>query len=125
MSALGQKQTYVPQKGMSALPLKADMCGAQAHVCFGPKADIRASRIWRVFTASSGSFNPRVDFAAKHPKVDWFGKKRLGATIQRLALGLCVAISGDHDHRDVRSKLFGFWQQFKAAHSWHVDVRQN
>jgi hypothetical protein len=27
---------------MSALPPKADMCGATAHVCFGPKADIRA-----------------------------------------------------------------------------------
>src|SRR5262249_35361898 len=25
---------------MSALPPKADMCGAHAHVCFGPKADI-------------------------------------------------------------------------------------
>jgi hypothetical protein len=25
---------------MSALPPKADMCGALAHVCFGPKADI-------------------------------------------------------------------------------------
>ena len=25
---------------MSALPLKADMCGALADVCFGPKADI-------------------------------------------------------------------------------------
>jgi hypothetical protein len=25
---------------MSALPPKADMCGAQAHVCFGPIADI-------------------------------------------------------------------------------------
>jgi hypothetical protein len=24
---------------MSALPLKADMCGANRHVCFGPKAD--------------------------------------------------------------------------------------
>src|SRR5215471_19109525 len=24
---------------MSALPPKADMCGAQGHVCFGPKAD--------------------------------------------------------------------------------------
>jgi integrase len=28
---------------MSALPLKADMCGAVPHVCFGPKADIRHS----------------------------------------------------------------------------------
>jgi hypothetical protein len=25
---------------MSALPPKADMCSALAHVCFGPKADI-------------------------------------------------------------------------------------
>ena len=25
---------------MSALALKADMCGALAYVCFGPKADI-------------------------------------------------------------------------------------
>jgi len=25
---------------MSALPLKADMCDATAHVCYGPKADI-------------------------------------------------------------------------------------
>ena len=28
MSALGQKQTFAPQKVMSALPPKADMCGA-------------------------------------------------------------------------------------------------
>jgi hypothetical protein len=58
MSALGQKPTYAPQQAMSALPpiatakadmpqmvmsalpLKADMCGANRHVCFGPKADI-------------------------------------------------------------------------------------
>jgi hypothetical protein len=40
MSALGQKQTYAAHNGMSALPPKADMCGARAYVCFGPKADI-------------------------------------------------------------------------------------
>jgi hypothetical protein len=28
MYALGQKQTFATQKGMSALPPKADMCGA-------------------------------------------------------------------------------------------------
>src|SRR5512143_3111580 len=28
-----------PQTVMSALPPEADMCGALAHVCFGPKAD--------------------------------------------------------------------------------------
>src|SRR5262245_49479814 len=58
MSALGQKQTYAPHNGMSALlpiatakadsrkramsalPPKADMCSAVVHVRFGPKADI-------------------------------------------------------------------------------------
>ena len=43
MSALGQKQTCAAQKVMSALPPKADMCGAKANVRFVPKADIRAS----------------------------------------------------------------------------------
>jgi hypothetical protein len=41
MSALGQKQTFAPQKVMSALPQKADMCGALDHVCFGPIADMK------------------------------------------------------------------------------------
>src|SRR5690348_12247111 len=40
MSAFGQRQTFAVQKGMSALPPKADMCGAQAHVRLGPVADI-------------------------------------------------------------------------------------
>ena len=31
MSALGQKQTCAVQKAMSALPPKADMCGALAR----------------------------------------------------------------------------------------------
>ena len=41
MSALGQKRTCAVQKVMSALPPKADMCGAQANVRFVPIADIR------------------------------------------------------------------------------------
>ena len=40
MSALGQKQTCAMQKGMSALPPKADMCGALGDVRFVPIADI-------------------------------------------------------------------------------------
>src|SRR5215831_8807603 len=38
MSALGQKQTFAPQKAMSALTPKADMCGATRDVrlnCIG------------------------------------------------------------------------------------------
>jgi len=41
MAALGQKRTFAPQKVMSALPLKPDMCAATTDVCFGPIADIR------------------------------------------------------------------------------------
>ena len=39
MSALGHKQTYAVQKGMSALPPKADICGAITNVRFVPRAD--------------------------------------------------------------------------------------
>ena len=41
MSALGQKQAFAVENAMSALPPKADMCGALAHVCFVPIADMR------------------------------------------------------------------------------------
>ena len=40
MSALGQKQTCAVQNVMSALPPKADMCGALGDVRFVPIADI-------------------------------------------------------------------------------------
>ena len=43
MSALGQKQTFALRNAMSALPLKADMCGANRNVRFVPKADIAVS----------------------------------------------------------------------------------
>ena len=43
-SALGQKQTCAPQKVMSALPPKEDMCGATRDVHFGPIADIPTVR---------------------------------------------------------------------------------
>jgi 2-polyprenyl-3-methyl-5-hydroxy-6-metoxy-1,4-benzoquinol methylase len=40
MSALGQKQTFAPQKVMSALPPKVDMRGCNWNVRFVPIADI-------------------------------------------------------------------------------------
>jgi hypothetical protein len=45
MSALGHKRTYAVQTVMSALPPKADMCSALAHVCFVPIADIHVSSV--------------------------------------------------------------------------------
>ena len=53
MSALGQKQTFAAQKGMSALTPKADMCSATRHVCFVPKADTRRYSITSSAVASS------------------------------------------------------------------------
>jgi hypothetical protein len=44
MSALGQKQTFAVQNGMSALTPKADMCGEKRHVRFVPIADIDVIR---------------------------------------------------------------------------------
>ena len=40
MSQLGQKRTFAMQEVMSALPPKAEMCGALAHVRFVPIADM-------------------------------------------------------------------------------------
>src|SRR5262249_12720616 len=37
---ISNRESGHPHEFMSALPPKADMCGALAHVCFGPKADI-------------------------------------------------------------------------------------
>jgi hypothetical protein len=39
------RKSGFPQKVMSALPPKADMCSAIAHVRFGPKADIALYRV--------------------------------------------------------------------------------
>ena len=70
MSALGQKRTCAVQQAMSALPPiatakadfrtrvmsalppKADMCGATSHVCFGPIADIKGETLGRTATPS-------------------------------------------------------------------------
>jgi hypothetical protein len=43
MSALGHKRTFRSAIAMSALPPKADMCGATRDVRYVPIADIRSS----------------------------------------------------------------------------------
>jgi hypothetical protein len=60
MSALSQKQTFAAQYAMSAFPCKADMCGAQAHVCYGPDADIA---IWRLGYSSPAFRKPTTSLA--------------------------------------------------------------
>src|SRR5262245_12692985 len=53
------RDSGLPQTVMSALPLKADMCSALAHVCFGPKADIARAFLHRV--SSSGQETDDAD----------------------------------------------------------------
>ena len=48
MSALGQKQTCAAQNGMSALPPKADMCGATSRY---PLSANSGHRAWRSSSA--------------------------------------------------------------------------
>jgi hypothetical protein len=38
------RESEIPQKAMSALPPKADMCGATRDVRFGPIADVRLAK---------------------------------------------------------------------------------
>jgi hypothetical protein len=76
MSALGQKQTFALQKGMSALPPiatakadfpqtvmsalppKADMCSARDDVRYGPIADI----------VLSDNFYALINYAGQRPR---------------------------------------------------------
>src|SRR6476620_8602225 len=65
MSALPPTATAkadMPQMVMSALPPKADVCGANRHVCFGPKADI-APRRYRAATLALADRLQLVTFA--------------------------------------------------------------
>ena len=65
MSALGQKQTCAVQLGMSALPPIADMCGAVAHVCFVPIADIGRLRAVRQQRGYARQNNPDLGELAR------------------------------------------------------------
>ena len=60
MSALGQKPACAVQKGMSALPSKADMCGATRDVRFVPKADIGSASDELAFCLVQAAFESDV-----------------------------------------------------------------
>jgi hypothetical protein len=106
------RESDFPQTVMSALLPKADICSALAHVCFGPIADIPANR--SAALSSDDACNAGIDFATKRPEIDGLGEKRFGATLQRLALGLGIAISGDHNDRYIGPSGLGFRQEFKT-----------
>src|SRR6476660_9037189 len=101
MSALGQKQTFALQQvmsaltaiAMSALHLKADTCGANRHVCFGPIADMTA----RLKTIQSYSrLNARFAVAFFSSSVSWGIWPETSAVISSLTCGELVRL---HDLR--------------------------
>src|SRR4029077_1349498 len=55
---------------MSALPLKADMCGALAHVCYGPIEDIAGATIMTIKSAGMTVGEIRGRSKPTHEKQD-------------------------------------------------------
>jgi hypothetical protein len=51
---------------MSALPPKADMCGANRHVCFGPKADMDFRWKSSAIVNCQRLIEPAAEFASIH-----------------------------------------------------------
>ena len=90
MSALGQKRTYAVQKGMSALPPIADMCGALGDVRLVPIADI-ASLIRSPHRRAAGEvmaprdLTPRLRISGGSRAL---GRWRAQARLQRRQSGL-------------------------------------
>src|SRR5262245_12670475 len=80
-----------------------------------PSNGRRSQKIWRQpmiwprprgrALRSGGVLDPRVDLAAQHPEIDGLGEKRFSAALQCLALGLRIAIGGDHNDRYIGSSL--------------------
>ena len=74
---------------------------------------------------SGGACNACIDYATMCPKSMGLVKKCFGATLQRPALGVGIAISGDHDDRYIGSSGLCFRQELKTPHGRHIDVGQN
>jgi len=60
MFVVARKEAFRPPVAMSALPPKADMCGAARDVRYGPKADICSAKRHVRFTPESGHSSQNV-----------------------------------------------------------------
>ena len=59
------RESGLSQTVMSALPPKADMCGARAYVCFGPIADIAVITVCQSAAGTRASGQIRSAFCAQ------------------------------------------------------------
>jgi hypothetical protein len=67
------RKSEIPQKAMTALHPKADMCGATRHVRFGPKADIRISSKTSNWNSMSIDGAPNEVFPRFNRSFVWYG----------------------------------------------------
>src|SRR5262245_42395391 len=67
----GSKQTFAPQKALSALPPKADICTATGHVRFAPNSDIDCvlRRVRFALKSGNGDLRTAVRCAEDHDNV--------------------------------------------------------
>ena len=72
----------------------------QPEVRFGHGFSPMPRRDW---ARSGGLRDPGIDLGTERHEIDWLGQKRLGATLQCLALGVLVAVGGDHDDGHIRA----------------------
>jgi hypothetical protein len=70
------------------------------------EADIQPAGFSRS-VASGGARNPQIDLAAKHPEIDRLGESVSAPFSKALRLVSVVAIGGDHDDGNIRSKGLG------------------
>ena len=98
MSALGQKQTCAVRQLMSALPLKADTCGATRDVRYGPIADIGPTSgehsdawqdnpdlgelAWLRIIEVQRTWPTARNHARARPYRDWGNCRRTGETVE-------------------------------------------
>ena len=93
MSALGQKRTCAAQKGMSALPPKADIEGVECDIRFVPIADIGLLGLYVCFGGKADiarTCRSNRDGRRKQCRSDFGGRLKLQrGPDDRLSLHMC------------------------------------
>ena len=67
----------------------------------------------------------QINFIPNDRKIDRLGQESVSAVGQRLALGVGIAVGGDHDDGNVRPRRLRLGQKIKPAHPWHIDVGED
>ena len=86
-------------------PDRGEIADLSAHRFRANSASCTIGEIYRAIPLC-GARNSAVNFAAQCGEIDRLGQQRLGAVLERIALGLGIAISGDHDDRHIRPHGF-------------------